>query len=42
MTGGEALILHCKRKLASKFEMKDIHLMHYYLGLVVWQRPGEI
>jgi hypothetical protein len=22
--------------------MKDIDLMHYFLGLEVWQQPGEI
>jgi hypothetical protein len=32
--GGEELIADCKRGLASKFEMKDIGLMHYFLGIV--------
>eukprot|EP00253_Pinus_taeda_P015121 PITA_15121 len=32
----------CKRELASEFEMKDLELMHYFLGLEVCQKPGEI
>jgi hypothetical protein len=36
ITGAEILIAGCKRDLASKFEMKDIGLMHYFLGLEVW------
>lgn len=42
LTCGEPLILQCKRELASEFEMKYLHFMHYFLGLEVWQRPGEI
>eukprot|EP00253_Pinus_taeda_P035445 PITA_35445 len=37
ITSAERLIEGCKRDLASKFEMKDISLMHYFLGLEVWQ-----
>eukprot|EP00253_Pinus_taeda_P021492 PITA_21492 len=32
ITGAERLIEHCKRDLATEFEMKDIGLMHYFLG----------
>jgi hypothetical protein len=38
----ERLIVGCKRELASEFEMKDLGLMHHFLGLKVWQKPGEI
>jgi hypothetical protein len=31
----EPLIIQCKRELASKFNMKDLGLMPYYLGLEV-------
>jgi hypothetical protein len=42
LTGDEKLIVGCKRELTSEFEMKDLGLMHYFLGLEVWQRPDEI
>jgi hypothetical protein len=42
LTGAESLIAGCKSDLASEFEMKDIGPMHYFLGLEVWQRSGEI
>eukprot|EP00253_Pinus_taeda_P005074 PITA_05074 len=38
----EPLMLECKRELASEFEMKDLGLMHYFLGLEVCQKPKEI
>ena len=42
ITGAERLIQGCKQDLASEFEMKDIGLMRYFLGLEVWQEQGHI
>jgi len=36
LTGNEKLIAGCKKELSKEFEMKDIGLMHYFLGLEVW------
>eukprot|EP00253_Pinus_taeda_P032980 PITA_32980 len=41
ITGAERLIEGCKRDLASELEMKDIGLMHYFLGLEMWQEEGH-
>jgi hypothetical protein len=35
LIGVEPLIIHCKRELASEFDMKDLGIMHYYLRLEV-------
>jgi hypothetical protein len=42
ITGVEDLIAECKLGLASEFEMSDIGLMHYFLGMEVWQEEGHI
>jgi hypothetical protein len=42
LTEEEPLIDQCKRELTFEFEMKDIRLLHYFLGLEVWQRTEEI
>jgi hypothetical protein len=36
LTDAKPLIIQCKEELATEFDMKDIGLMHYYLGLEVW------
>eukprot|EP00253_Pinus_taeda_P007523 PITA_07523 len=41
ITDAERLIEHCKGDLAAEYEMKDIGLMHYFLGLEVWQAEGH-
>ena len=33
LTGVDPLIHQCKRELTAEFEMKDLGLMHYFLGL---------
>jgi hypothetical protein len=35
LIGAKSLIAWCKYELASKFEMKDLGMMHYILGLEV-------
>jgi hypothetical protein len=42
LMGAEKLIEWCKQQLASEFEMKDLGLIHYFLGLEVWQCEDEI
>ena len=42
MTGDDQLIMSCKEDLAREFEMKDMGLMHYFLGMEVWQKDGEL
>jgi hypothetical protein len=41
LTSDEQLIRSCKEDLAREFEMKDMGLMHYFLGLEVWQGDGN-
>eukprot|EP00253_Pinus_taeda_P010569 PITA_10569 len=42
LASADPLIHKSKRELACKFEMKDLGLMHYFLGLEVWQKLAEI
>eukprot|EP00253_Pinus_taeda_P006615 PITA_06615 len=34
--------MSCKEDLEREFEMKDMGLMHYFLGMEVWQNDGEV
>ena len=36
LTGEEELITDAKRRLSIEFEMKDLGMMHYFLGMEVW------
>ena len=36
LTGREHLIAQTKREFSAEFEMEDLGLMHYFLGLEVW------
>ena len=42
ITGGEHPIDACKKDVASEFKMIDLRLMHYYLGMEVWQKDGHV
>jgi hypothetical protein len=41
LTSDEQLIHSCKEDLEKEFEMKDLGLLHYFLGLEIWQGDGE-
>ena len=36
LIGKEELSKEVRRRLASEFEMKDLGMMHYFLGMEVW------
>jgi hypothetical protein len=42
LTNAKSLIVECKYEFTSKFEMKDLGMMHYFSRLAVWQRTDEI
>jgi len=42
LTDDDQLIMSCKEDLAREFEMKDMGLMHYFLGMEVWQKDGKL
>ena len=42
ITGHDHLIERCKQDLIAEFEMKDLGLPHYFLGLEVCQKKDHI
>jgi hypothetical protein len=42
LAGDDQLIHSCKEDLEKEFEMKDLGLLHYFLGLEIWQRDCEL
>ena len=42
ITGMVGLIVDTKRKLAVEFEMKDLGMMDYFVGMEVWQSVDGI
>ena len=42
LTGEEELIKDGRRRLAREYEMKDLWMMHYFLGMEVWQNADGI
>ena len=42
LTGKEELIKGARRRLVVEFEMKELDMMHYFLGMEVWQNADGI
>ena len=42
LTDDEQLITSCKEDLEREFEIKDMGLLQYFLGLEIWKRDGEL
>ena len=42
VTGEDGLIVDTKRKLVAKFKMKDLGMMHLFLGMEVWKNADGI
>ena len=42
LTGTKELIKVSRRRLAAEFEMKDLDMMHYFLGIEVWKNEDGI
>ena len=42
VTSEDGLIVDTKRKLATKFEMNELGMLHYFLCMEVWQNADGI
>eukprot|EP00253_Pinus_taeda_P032308 PITA_32308 len=42
LIGDDQLIQSCKEDLSREVEMKDMGLMHYFLGMEAWYKDGEV
>ena len=42
LTGKEEIFKDARRRLATEFKMKDLGIMHYFLGMEVWQSADGI
>ena len=42
LTGEDKLIEDARRRLATKFKMKALGMMHYFLGMKVWKNANGI
>ena len=42
LTVDDQLIEYCKEDLAREFEMKDMGLMHYFVGMAIWQGDEDL
>eukprot|EP00253_Pinus_taeda_P036490 PITA_36490 len=42
LSGDEKLIKSCKEDHAREFEMKNLRLMHYFLGMELWKGDEEL
>ena len=42
LTRKEEFIKDVRRRLASKFEMKELDMMHYFIGMEVWHNADGI